>query len=101
MGKAETEDAIVLTDLNRQLALFQEARQKQFAAIVRFVRRREANGPAKDLLEQIARDKKLCQLLVDYEEKSEIIGMMELVRDLKKKQSRRKSTRASTNHSVA
>jgi hypothetical protein len=34
-------------------------------------------------MEQIQRDKKLCQLLVDYEEQSEIIGMMDLVHELK------------------
>ena len=36
-------------------------------------------------MKQIHSDKKLCKLLVDYETKSEIIGMMEFVRDLKMK----------------
>ena len=75
--------------LCRELALAQEARERRFAAIVRFVRRREASGPATDMMEQIRRDHQLCKLLVGYETESEIIGMMELVRDLKMKQFRR------------
>jgi hypothetical protein len=35
------------------------------------------------VMEQIRRDKKLCKLLVDYEEQSEILGMMDFVRELK------------------
>jgi hypothetical protein len=35
------------------------------------------------MMEQIRRDEKLCQLLVAYEAKSEIIGMLEFVHDLK------------------
>ena len=45
------------------------------------------------MMEQIRRDEKLCQLLVDYETKSEIIGMMEFVRDLKMKPPQRGSSR--------
>lgn len=75
--------------LCRDLALAQEARRKRFAAIFRFVRRCEASGPATDMMEQIRRDHQLCKLLVGYESESEIIGMMELVRDLKMKQFRR------------
>jgi len=75
--------------LCRDLALAQEARGKLFAAIVLFVRRREANGPAKDMMAQIHRDHRLCKLLFDYETESEIIGMMELVFDLKMKSSGR------------
>jgi hypothetical protein len=55
-------------------------RKKIFAAIVRHVQRREATGPASDIMERIRRDQKLCKLLVDYEEQSEIIGMMDFVR---------------------
>jgi hypothetical protein len=76
--------------LCRDLALAQEARRKRFAAIFRFVRRREASGPAKDMMAQIRRDHQLCELLVDYETKSEIISMIELVLDLKMKSSRRR-----------
>jgi hypothetical protein len=78
-----------IADLIRDIALAQEAREKRFAAIVRFVRRREASGPAKDMMEQIRRDHQLCKLLVDYESESEIIGMIELVLELKMKPSRR------------
>jgi len=82
-----------LADLVRDLVHAQEARQKRFATIVRFVRHREAKGPAKDMMEQIGRDQKLCKLLVDYEDKSEIIGMMAFVRDLKMKPSGRRRRR--------
>jgi len=58
--------------------------------------RREAMGPAKDMMEQIRRDNKLCKLLIDYEDKSEIIGMTEFVRDLKMKPPRRTSRRAAS-----
>ena len=75
--------------LIRGLALAQEAREKRFAAIVRFVRRREATGPAKGMMAQIRRDHQLCKLLVDYETESEIVGVMEFVCDLKMKPSRR------------
>jgi hypothetical protein len=78
--------ALAHADLIRDLARARVARKKQFAAIVRFVRfvqRREAKGPAGDVMEQIRRDKKLCKLLVDYEEQSEIVGMMDFVRELK------------------
>ena len=34
-------------------------------------------------MEQIRRDKKLCKLLVNYEEQSEIVGMMDFVRELR------------------
>lgn len=85
MSNAELENDLAHADLIRDLAHAREARRKQFAAIVRFVRHREASGPARDMVEQIRSDEKLCKLLVNYETKSEIIGMMEFVRDLKMK----------------
>ena len=93
MSNAELKINQPLADLVRDLAYAQEAREKQFATIVRFVRHREAKGPAKDMMEQIGRDQKLCKLLVDYEEKSEIISMMEFVRDLKMKPPSRRRRR--------
>ena len=81
----ELKSDLALADLIRDLAYAHEARKKRFAAIVRFVQRREASGQAKDMMEQIGRDKNLCKLLADYEAKSEIIGMMEMVRDFKMK----------------
>jgi hypothetical protein len=87
MSNAELKDDLALANLIRDLAHAEEARRKQFAAIVRFVQHREATGPAKDMMKQIRRDVKLCKLLVDYGERSEIIGMTELVRDLKMKAS--------------
>ena len=78
---------LVLADLIRDIAHAQEARRKRFSAIVRFVRQREALGPAKDIIEQVRRDERLCKLLVDHEDRSEIIGMMHFVRDLKMKAS--------------
>ena len=83
MSKVELKANRPLADLVRDLVHAQEAREKRFATIVRYVRHREAMGPAQDMMEQIGRDNKLCKLLVGYEEKSEIIGMMEFVRDLK------------------
>jgi hypothetical protein len=83
MGSADLKRELALADLIRDLAYAQEARKKLFAVIVRFVQGREAKGPAEDMMEQIRRDNKLCKLLVDYEEQSELIGMMELERELK------------------
>jgi hypothetical protein len=83
MRDTELEHDLGRADIIRDLAYAQAARKKQFAAIVRFVQKREASGPAADMMEQISRDNKLCKLLVAYEEKSEIIGMMEFVSDLK------------------
>ena len=93
MSNAKLKWDLAYADLMRELVDAQKARRKQFAAIVRFVRRREASGPAKDMMEQIRSDKQLCKMLVDYETKSEIIGMMEFVRDLKMKPPRRTSRR--------
>ena len=81
MSNAELKADLARADLLRDLAHVREARKRQFAAIVRFVRRREAKGPAKEMMEQIRRDNQLCKLLVDYEDESEIIGVMEFVID--------------------
>ena len=83
MKAADLKRELTLADLIRDLAHAREARKKQYAAIVRHVRRRKAKGPADDVMEHIRRDKKLCRLLVDYEEQSEIIGMMDFVHELK------------------
>lgn len=83
MGSDDLKRELALADLIRDLAHAQEARKKLFAVIVRFVQGREAKGPAEDMMEQIRRDKKLCKLLVDYEDRSEIIGMLDFVRELK------------------
>ena len=48
MGNAGLKRDFAHVDLIRDLAHAQEARKIQFAAMVRFVRRREASGPAKD-----------------------------------------------------
>ncbi len=89
MSDDELKSDLALADLIRDLAHAEEARKKQFAAIVRFVQHREAAGPAKDMMQQISRDNKLCKLLVRYEEKSEIVGMMEFLIELKIKPLRR------------
>ena len=85
VNNAKLKGDLAIADLIRDLAHAQEAREKQFAAIVRFVQRREAMGAAKDMMAQIRRDERLCRLLVDYEEMSEIIGMRQFVHDLKMK----------------
>jgi hypothetical protein len=82
--RAERKSNLAFANLIRGLALAQKAREGRFATIVRLVRRREASGPAKDIMGQIRRDHQLCKLLVDYETESEIIGMTEFMRDLKK-----------------
>jgi hypothetical protein len=97
---AELKGELGLADLIRDLAYAEEARKKLYAAIVRFVQRREAGGPAKDMMAQIRRDEKLCRLLVDYEEKSEIIGMTQFVRDLKMKPRRHTSHRTEAHGNV-
>ena len=84
MSDAELKNDLTRADLARDLALAQESRQKRFAAIVRFVQRREASEPAKDMMAQIRRDYRLCKMLAEYEDDSENVGMMEFVRDLKK-----------------
>lgn len=82
MNKPTLKDSVAFADLNRDLTLAEAKRQKQFATIVRHIKRREAAGPAKDMMEQIRRDEKLCKLLVDYEDSSELIGRMEFLIDL-------------------
>ena len=96
MRNAALKGDLALADLMRDLAHAQEARERQYAALVRFVRHREAVGPANDMMTQIRRDNQLAKLLVDYEDQSEIIGMMEFVRDLKIKPPRRTSRRTAT-----
>jgi hypothetical protein len=83
IGSADLKRDLAHADLIRDLAHGREARRKLFDAIVRHVQRREAKGPAGDMMEQIRRDEKLCKLLVVHEEQSEIIGMMDFVSDLK------------------
>jgi hypothetical protein len=78
MSTIDLKDQLALADLVRDLARAEERRKKRFAAVLRFVRRGEAIGPARDFMAQIRRDCRLCQLLVDYETESEIIGMMEI-----------------------
>jgi hypothetical protein len=96
MSDAALKGDLALADLMRDLAHAQEARERQYAVLVRFVRHREAVGPAKDMMAQVRRDNQLAKLLVDYEDQSEIIGMMEFVRDLKIKPPRRTSRRTAT-----
>ena len=76
---------LVLADLIRDIAHAQEARRKRFSAIVRFVRQREALGPAKDIIEQVRRDEDFGSFLSITKTGPEIIGMMHFVRDLKMK----------------
>jgi hypothetical protein len=100
-GSPELKRELALADLIRDMAHAEEARKTLFAKIVRFVQAREAKGPTQDMLEQIRRDQRLCKLLVKYEQESEIIGMMELVRDLKLKPPRRESGRTAITRSSA
>ena len=83
MSSAELKAELAHADLIRELAYAKLERKKNLAKIVRFVQHREATGQAKDMMKQIRRDEKLCRLLVDLEDQSEIIGMREFVRDVK------------------
>ena len=56
MSNTKLKSYPAIADLTQSLAHAQKAREKVFAAIVRFVRRREASGPAKDMMTQIRRD---------------------------------------------
>jgi hypothetical protein len=80
-GNPKLKRELALADLIRDMAHAEEARKTLFAKIVRFVQAREAKGPAQDMLEQIQRDQRLCKLLVQHEQESEIIGMMSCVRE--------------------
>jgi hypothetical protein len=60
MGNAGLKRDFAHVDLIRDLAHAQEARKIQFAAIIPFVRRCEASGPAQDVMGQIRRDYRLC-----------------------------------------
>ncbi len=79
MNTAELKTGLALDKLLQELALAEEVREKRLAATVRFVRRCEATGPAKDMIAQSRRDQRLCQLLAGYD--SEIIGILEFVPD--------------------
>jgi len=68
MSKAELKNGLAHADLIRDLARVKDARKKRFAAIVRLVQRREASGPALDMMAQIRRDRQLCKMLVEYED---------------------------------
>lgn len=83
MNSAELKQDLAHADLIRDLAHARDARRKLFAAIVRYVQRREAKGRAEDMMEQLRRDIKLCKLLADHEKQSEIIGMTDFVCELK------------------
>jgi hypothetical protein len=96
MSSPELKSDLALADLIRDIAHAKGARKKQFAAIVRLVQRREASGPANGVMDQISRDEKLCKLLVDYEDRSEIIGIMEFMRDLQINPPQRRSRRTAS-----
>jgi|ERR1700683_3746440 len=83
MTSAEPKNDPAHANLIFKLARAKKAQEKKFAAIVRLVQRREARGPAKDMMLQIRRDQQLCKTLVEYEEESEIVGMIEFMLDVK------------------
>jgi hypothetical protein len=83
VGSADLQRDLAHADLIRDLAHAREKQRKLFATIVRHVQRRETTGPARDMMEQTRQDQKLCKLLADYEDQSEIVGMMDFVREYK------------------
>jgi hypothetical protein len=75
-----------IDELTLDLALAKLLLEKRFSKIVRFVRWQQKK-PASGSAEQIRRDIRLCELLTEYESQSEIVGMIDLMRDLKKRSS--------------
>jgi hypothetical protein len=69
-------------NLTRDLKLAKAAQEKRFTQIVRYVWR-ERSKPASNSGAQILRDMRLCGLLTEYGKESEIVGMIDLVRDMK------------------
>ena len=94
-------DNASLENLTLDLARAKLLQEKCFSKIVRFVRwqqKRLASGSA----EQIRRDVRLCELLVEYENQSQIVGMIDFLRDLTSRQQKRgvKSRRSANSKSI-
>ena len=77
-------------DLTHDLERAHAAQQRRFAQIVRHVSRR-LSRPAPDMMTQIRLDERLCGLLTEYEKESEIVGMINIVRELIVRASRRRN----------
>jgi hypothetical protein len=75
-----------IDELTIDLARAKLLQEKCFSKIVRFVRWQQKK-PASGSAEQIRRDIRLCELLTEYESQSEIVGMIDFMRDLKKRSS--------------
>ncbi len=65
IGELKNDAALI-----RELPRAKVTRRRRFAAIVRLVQRREASGPAKDMIARIRRDYQLCKMLAEYEDDS-------------------------------
>jgi hypothetical protein len=79
-----------VADLTRDLEAAQAAQERRFIQIVRHVSRRSTR-PVADMMAQIHRDKRLCALLTNYETESEIVGMIDVVRELIVRANRRRN----------
>ncbi len=76
--------------LTRDLESARAAQEKRFTQIVRHVARR-LSRPTSDMLAKIRLDERLCLLLAEYEKESEIVGMIDMVRELIVRASRRRN----------
>lgn len=81
-AKAVLSHETSVEDLTRDLKLAKAAQEKQFTQIVRHVWR-ERSKPPSNSGAQILRDMRLCGLLTEYGKESEIVGMIDLVRDMR------------------
>jgi hypothetical protein len=81
------------------LGAAKQAQAKRFAQIVRYVKRERAKPPS-DFTAHVRRDFRLAALLAEYETASELVGMIDIVRDIKMRanraRERNKATRKQT-----
>ncbi len=100
-AQADLADNTGLETLTLDLARAKLLQEKCFSKIVRFVRWQQKK-PASGSAEQIRRDIRLCELLVEYENQSQIVGMIDFLRDLTSRQQKRgvKSRRSANSKSI-
>ncbi len=72
----------IIAGLTRDLEAAEQAQAMRFAQIVRHVKRERSKPPA-DFGASIRRDMRLATLLVEFENESELVGMIDVVRDIR------------------
>ena len=78
-----------IDELTLDLVRAKLLQEKCFSKIVRFVRWQQRK-PASGSAEQIRRDVRLCELLTAYEDQSQIVGMIDFLRDLRLREQKRR-----------